>query len=647
MQKMASVALLALLAAAAVGVYLTSRSTPPSSTRSASLGSSPRRPVIDPRYLDSALRLADLASTSEERRAAKDALDAADHELDLQYAYALQLAAIEPVPDTPHIRSIKDRITRIETAIKTRQNELDQLQRAIERTTGSRRDSLEEQQDISVAELNLSREMLADAKDDLTQAGGDPHSQLQQLKDEHEAASKADDTFKFPPVPFSAPAPSLFAKYTYWKSVHQRRSEVQRAQSGAAAAVQQLTSQQVALEKEVDAEQKQRKALASHQLTAAQIASLINSNRPQPSPTASGTSRLAEIPSAQAPPQPSETGSAHASPTVVLIQRISSGKAMIRILGARIRAMKELGAAYANWGLLIGASERRALHSIIVGALWIVVLLIVAFFSNLLIEHLLGRFSLERKQRSTLRSVFRISVELIVAVTILLILFGKPSQLSTVLGLAGAGLAIALQDILISFLGWFVLMGRNGIRVGDWVEINPNSFTGVRGEVIEITLLRTVLLETDNWTEPGHPTGRQVAFMNMYAVSGYYFNFTTAGQWLWDELQVFIPVGQNPSLLLEKLRAIATKETQDQTELAEREWQRVSRRYGMRSISAKPSVNLKLTDDSLTAIVRYVTRADERTETRYRINQQIVKLLHGGEELVAASEVLPSPSDRR
>jgi small-conductance mechanosensitive channel len=621
-------------------VYLTSGSAPRRSARSATVAPNPKRPTIDRRYLDTALRLADFAATSDEQRAAKSALDAADHELDLQYAYALQLAAIEPIADTPQIRSIQDRITRIEATIKTRQTELDQLQSAIERATGSRRDSLEEQQDISAAELNLSREMLADAKDELTQAGGDPHRQLQELKDEHDAASKADDTFKFPSVSLSAPAPSLIAKYSYWKSVRSRRSGIQQAQSNANAATEQLTQQQIALEKEVDTEQMQRQALNGHHLTAAQISALIASNRPQPPPPKSVTSQPEGSPVLEA-------GLARANSTVVLIQRISSGKAMIRILGARIRAMKDLSSAYANWSLLIESAERRALHFIIVGALWITLLLILAFSSNLLIDRLLGRLSLERKQKSTLRSVFRISVELIVALTILLIIFGKPSQLSTVLGLAGAGLAIALQDILISFLGWFVLMGRNGIRVGDWVEINPNSFTGVRGEVIEITLLRTVLLETDNWTEPGHPTGRQVAFMNMYAVSGYYFNFTTSGQWLWDELQVLIPAGRNPSPLLEKLRAIATKETQGQTELAEREWQRVSRRYGMRSLSAKPSVNLKLTDNGLTAIVRYITRVDERAETRYRINHELVQLLHGGEELVAASEVLPSASDRQ
>src|SRR4029077_17088327 len=91
----------------------------------------------------------------------------------------------------------------------------------------------------------------------------------------------------------------------------------------------------------------------------------------------------------------------------------------------------------------------------------------------------------------------------------------------------------------------------NGIRVGDWVEIN-----GVVGEVIEIGLLRTVLLETGNWTDTGHPTGRKVAFVNSFAIEGHYFNFSTTGQWLWDELQVEVGQGANPYPLVEAIHRL-------------------------------------------------------------------------------------------
>ena len=129
---------------------------------------------------------------------------------------------------------------------------------------------------------------------------------------------------------------------------------------------------------------------------------------------------------------------------------------------------------------------------------------------------------MDRRQVATLRTVTR-------------------PQVGTILGLAGAGLTVALKDFIVGFLGWFVLMGKNGIRLGDWVEIN-----GVTGEVVELGMFRTVLLEIGNWTDSGHPTGRRVTFTNSFAIEGHYFNFSTSGQWLWDELQVILPSGQDP-----------------------------------------------------------------------------------------------------
>ena len=86
--------------------------------------------------------------------------------------------------------------------------------------------------------------------------------------------------------------------------------------------------------------------------------------------------------------------------------------------------------------------------------------------------------ALDRRRSQTLRSILELSIQVIGVVLILLVIFGTPQETPTILGLATAALTIALQDFIIAFLGWFVLIGKNGIHVGDWVEIN-----GVGGEV--------------------------------------------------------------------------------------------------------------------------------------------------------------------
>src|SRR5450756_53321 len=121
----------------------------------------------------------------------------------------------------------------------------------------------------------------------------------------------------------------------------------------------------------------------------------------------------------------------------------------------------------------------------------------------------------------------------------MLVVWGVPAQMPTILGLGAAGLTVVFQDFILAFFGWFVLMGRNGIRVGDWVEINS-----VGGEVVEISLFRTTLMETGNWTDKGHPTGRRVTFINNFAITGQFFNFSTVGQWMWDEITLNIASGE-------------------------------------------------------------------------------------------------------
>ena len=195
--------------------------------------------------------------------------------------------------------------------------------------------------------------------------------------------------------------------------------------------------------------------------------------------------------------------------------------------------------------------------------------------------------------------------------------------MSTILGLAGAGLTVACKDFIMGFIGWFLLMGRNGLRVGDWVEID-----GVVGEVVEIGLLRTVLLETGNWTDSGHPTGRKVAFVNSFAIEGHFFNFSTTGQWLWDEVEILVPASQNPYPVIDAIQKMVAKQTEANVTAAEQEWQKAASRYRAQPVSAAPAVSLRPTASGIEVHVRYITRAGERHAMKTRLYQALVELLH-------------------
>src|SRR5438093_5042094 len=228
------------------------------------------------------------------------------------------------------------------------------------------------------------------------------------------------------------------------------------------------------------------------------------------------------------------------------------------------------------------------------------------------------------RQKQTLKTVLNLGTQLVGLLLVLLVIFGVPQQMPTILGLATAGLTLVFQDFSLAFCGWFVLMGPNGIRVHDWVEID-----GVGGEVVELGLFRTWLLETGNWTAHGHPTGRRVSFLNGYAIRGKYFNFSTVGQWMWDEIKVSIPPGTSIHPLLKSIYESTVKITEADGKIAEAEWKRVTHEEGSPQFSAMPSVNLRPAGAGVDIVIRYITRAGVRVETRNRLFAVIVELMQG------------------
>ena len=291
-------------------------------------------------------------------------------------------------------------------------------------------------------------------------------------------------------------------------------------------------------------------------------------------------------------------------------------------LDKRAEAHKDLAGVYGKWSATVVEMQRQLMHRVMIGSAIILGILLVGIFFGSWLESLLSRLRLDRRQVETLRSVTRLTVQIVAGLFILLVIFGPPGQLGTFLGLAGAGLTIALKDFIVSFVGWFVLMGRNGIRLGDWVEIN-----GVTGEVVELGMFHTVLLETGNWTDLGHPTGRRVTFTNSFAIEGHYFNFSTSGQWLWDELQIIIPSGRDPFAIVAAIQKKVLEVTGESATLAEREWQHAAHSRDMSVLSAAPAINMKPVLGGVELAVRYITRASQRYQMRAQLYEAAMDLL--------------------
>ena len=589
--------------------YLATResSRPRAKTAAADAG---EVPLVDERPLPTARALAALAITPEEQRFAQEAVRIADHEVDLAFAVALRQAAEQRPAQDPKNRDLTLKMQQAQAALADVLSRLEQLKAKISSAKFSEKEALQDQKDLLDAEQALDEDEIEDARQELIRAGGDQEDAVQRQRDQHEAGEHELEQRQGQNAPGTAPgaavdldASNLAGQVRSWMWLRDKRAHIESARREAQEIRNSLLAQHEALQRRVHEEKPQREE------TKQQAAQLRKG-------AAAGT------------------GSKETTVTAVnSLKHFSDDQKLLSDFDKRIQDQQELQQIYGNWLEVAGNQQRAVLHGMLRSVLWILLVVVLVYFGSLLVDRFYARAAPEKKHLLTLRGVFRFGLQAVGVLLIAFVILGVPNQMPTILGLAGAGLTVALKDFIVGFFGWFVLMGRNGIRVGDWVEIN-----GVVGEVIEIGLLRTVLLETGNWTDTGHPTGRKVAFVNSFAIEGHFFNFSTAGQWLWDELQVEVGQGENPYPLVEAIQRLVEEETRASAAQAEKEWQK-SAGY-RKSLTVAPAIHLRPTAAGVEMQIRYITSANERYVTRSRLYEKIVGLLRGEAKPQAA---VPGP----
>jgi small-conductance mechanosensitive channel len=611
-QWLIALGLLALVLAAVVGSILT-RDLGPLAAPTAAGTTTEQAPLVDERPLQTARAMAKLAAGADEHRFADQAAELADNEVDLDFHYALRDAANHPVPPSPQNRELFEHASQSEVDVKTDQDRVEQLKKELASASGAKQERAQEQLDVAQAQLELDQDEANDAKEDLIRSGADPGSLIQRQFDQHQAAEHGAD--EKPAAAAAADiqninyqAGSLYAQFVAWRALRNKTLPLLEAQNEARQTAAKLVEKHAALEKQVTAgKAKQRQnPPATSQPTSGQTSPGQASVQPNAS---------------QSPSQPSAVP-ATANTAVKALHRLSNDQKNLADLDKRIQDEQELANSYAGWIAVIRAHQRTALHGMFQSALFIILIVLMVYLADRSIDRRLAEMGAGTRLH-TLRAVIRFAVQAVGVLLILFVIAGAPQQTTTFLGLATAGITVAMKDFIVAFFGWFVLMGKNGLRVGDLVEIN-----GVAGEVVEINLLRTVLLETGNWADSGHPTGRKVAFVNGYAIEGHFFNFTTSGQWLWDELTITVPPNQDPYPLLDAIQKTVAKETETNVHAAEKEWQNAASNYKVSSVSAAPMVNLRPTSSGIEVHVRYIARAQERSAIRARLNQALVELLH-------------------
>ncbi len=552
--------------------FIAGRGTVPATTATG-------RAIVDLTPWQTAQALAALAVTAEETEYAREAERLADHEVDQAFAAALRQATIRAQHRalTGQALALSQRIDQLQQFVAQDQAQVRQLS-AGSAAPGKPSAGGDIDLDIAKAQLQLDSDELADAQQDLARASGDQRAQIQGELNAHEAAMRKYDAESHVDGQIAVLSAgrygTLAGRIRSWNNQRSRYQLIQQARDQALAGVRSLTARHNELDAQASAN------------TGAQSAAQDRS------------AKLASI------------------------QDRSALRQLLGIYDDRIQTEQQIANVYEKWSAQVLLQHRILLHLILQSTAFIVLILIGMMLGDALVRRLMSRPSLDRRQAQTLRMILELAVQVIGALLILVLVFGAPHETPTILGLTTAALTIALQDFVLAFFGWFILVGKRGIRVGDWVEIN-----GVGGEVTEVGLMRTTLLETGNFAASGCPTGRRISFMNGFAIRGTYFNFSTTGQWTWDELTISLPASIDTQATLKRVLEAVNEETRETARIAEQEWKRGTRGDGLSKFRTDPAVNLRPSGSGVDVEIRYVTRVWERFETRNRLYRHILELL--------------------
>jgi hypothetical protein len=278
----------------------------------------------------------------------------------------------------------------------------------------------------------------------------------------------------------------------------------------------------------------------------------------------------------------------------------------------------------ANWQEATQRQYHEALQALGIRLCFLIGILVAVFVLAEVWKRAVFRYAHETRRRYQLLLIRKIVLWALVVAIVGLSFITEISALATFAGLLTAGVAVAMQSVLVSVVGYFFLIGKYGIRVGDRIQIGT-----VVGEVIDLGLVRMHLMEL-NAQGPLGPTGRVVAFANLivFQASGGLFKQIPGVNLSWHETTLALPEVGDYAALKEKLLAAVTGVVNEYRDEIMRQTREITRTTSSTSVNdAVPHVQMHIAGGRMEASIRYPVSFEHAGEIEERVSQAVLKVI--------------------
>lgn len=246
--------------------------------------------------------------------------------------------------------------------------------------------------------------------------------------------------------------------------------------------------------------------------------------------------------------------------------------------------------------------------------------ILVMYLLGALIIRLINRQVKDLRKRHKSRKTALYTTVLSIIVFSVLFWLESVKSVAVVASIVGAGLVVALGDVVLCFAGWLLIHFKRPFSVGDRVEIG-----GVKGDVIDVRMFQIALLEVGNWVDADQSTGRVVHIPNSSVFKDKVFNYTKGFQCIWNEIKITVTFNSNWQRAKEIILEQANPEMEKLQVQVQASIKKMAQEYMIYYEKFTPIVYVNIASYGVELTLRYLTEARQRRSTENRISQSILE----------------------
>jgi small-conductance mechanosensitive channel len=295
-----------------------------------------------------------------------------------------------------------------------------------------------------------------------------------------------------------------------------------------------------------------------------------------------------------------------------------------------------------EWRTSIGAEYKRVLRALLLRVGGILLALAFVFGLGQLWSHATYRYIKDARRRRQLTLIRRFVIGFLMVIIVVSGFISEFSSLATFAGFITAGIAVALQTVILSLAAYFFLVGRYGVRIGDRLTVS-----GVTGDVVEIGLVRLYLMELAGTGIDLYPTGRVVVFSNsvMFQTAPF-FKQLPGTAYAWHEVAIMLKPDADPTKIQQKVLDTVTSVYAEYQHSIDHQHALVERILDASVAAPTPKAHVHFVDTGLELTVRFPVEISRAAEIDDEVTRKLMDAIGSDEELkasVVSSPILRAP----